>query len=137
MLTRYKDVLLFAARLIIGGIFLSAGWMKVADMTMTVGYFGQMGLPAFVAYLVAYAEIAGGLAVILGLWIELASMGLFVIMVGASFYSYKGAAAMNIAVFQALMPVLAIISGLFGLMVSGAGKFAIPVGKKGGASVSA
>ena len=120
-----KDVFVLIARLIVGGIFIGAGLMKAVDMGMTVGYFSQMGLPAAIAYIVSYAEILGGVAVVLGLWTELASAGLLIIMAGATYYGYKMAPAMNMPVFQAIMPTLSIFAALLMLVVSGAGRIAV------------
>ncbi|HVT75373.1 MAG TPA: DoxX family protein [Candidatus Paceibacterota bacterium] len=117
-----KDILILATRIIIGGLFIFAGWAKASDMGMTVGFFSQMGLPAFLAYIVTYAELAGGVAVILGLWTELAACGLAIIMIGATYYSYKMAPMMNVPAFQAIMPTLAIFAALCALMAVGAGR---------------
>ncbi len=61
-------------RLAIGIAFVAHGWVKFADMDMTVGFFGQLGFPAIAAYAVAAVELLGGLALIAGLWTDLAAM---------------------------------------------------------------
>jgi putative oxidoreductase len=63
-----KNLALLVIRIIIGGIFIYTGWMKIADMTSTVGYFASMGIPAFLAYIVGYAEFIGGILLVIGLW---------------------------------------------------------------------
>ncbi len=113
-----KGVLLLLSRVIIGGIFIMTGWMKVADMAATVGYFHSMGIPAFLAYAVGYLELIGGALLVIGFWECWATAILAVIMVFAVYYSYP----MGI---QAYMAPLAILGGLLALIPSGAGKFSV------------
>jgi putative oxidoreductase len=113
----------FISRLIVGAIFVFAGWAKVSDMTMTVSYFSQMGLSSFFAYIVSYAELLGGVALVLGLWTQLASLGLMIIMFGAIWYSRS----MGIA---GIMPVVAIIAALLGVVAHGDGMLALKFPKK-------
>lgn len=70
-------------RVILGLIFVVHGWMKIQGMDMTVGFFGTLGLPAVVAYLVAAIEFLGGLAVLLGVFAQCASWLLALVMIGA------------------------------------------------------
>lgn len=118
MINKKKEVLLLIARLLIGGIFVAQGWAKVSDMTATVGFFGQMGLPAVLAYIVAYAEVLGGLALIFGLWLEWAAIGLGIIMIGAIYYSWP----MGVRGFG--FP-LSLLGGLLALLAAGGGKYTV------------
>jgi uncharacterized membrane protein YphA (DoxX/SURF4 family) len=118
-----KGVLLLISRIIIGGIFIVAGWMKVADMAATIGYFHTMGIPNFLAYAVGYIELIGGALLVIGLWECIAAFALSVIMIVAVVLLSRplgfGAS------FQNIMPALAVLGGLIALMPSGAGKFSI------------
>lgn len=60
-------------RISLGVILLAHGLLKVYVFTIpgTVGYFQSLGLPAIAAYLTIFAEIAGGTALILGLYSRL------------------------------------------------------------------
>lgn len=49
----------------------------------TVGYFESIGYPGFFAHLVIFGEIAGGLALITGVYTRLASLLLVPILIGA------------------------------------------------------
>lgn len=130
MFKKYNDILILISRLIIGGIFLYSGWVKVSDMATTVGYFSQMNIPVFLAYVISYAELLGGLGLILGLWSELASLGLLIIMVGAVYFGVKAAPSMNLPAIQVIIPNIAIISALIAQVVMGPGKIAIPAKSK-------
>ncbi len=72
-------------RLSLGGILLSHGLLKVLVFTIpgTVGYFANLGLPAIAAYLTIFAEIAGGTAILLGLYSRLASLFSIPLLLGA------------------------------------------------------
>lgn len=48
----------------------------------TAGFFDSLGIPGFVAYIVASIELIGGLAVILGLGTRIVSVLFVVIMAG-------------------------------------------------------
>lgn len=119
-----KNLALLLIRLIIGGIFIYTGWMKIADMTSTVGYFASMGIPAFLAYIVGYAEFIGGILLVLGLWNCLASSVLAIIMIVATIL-----VAINAP--QMVTVPMAVLAALLGLIVSGPGAWAIR--KKGSA----
>lgn len=118
MSARTKDIVTLVVRLIVGGLFIYAGWVKIADMAMTVGFFAQMGLPAAVAYIVSYAELLGGIAVAIGFLTETAAAGLAIIMIGATWYSRAGG-------IQMMMPTIALFASALSLVASGAGAYAV------------
>ncbi len=98
-----KDIALLVARLIVGGLFIATGWMKIADMAATVTAFGQMGFAPFLAYLVTYVELLGGIMVVLGFYACFASIPLAIIMIVAA-YVTRG---LGIAVFATPLAMLA------------------------------
>lgn len=113
-----QNVLLLIARLIVGGIFINAGWMKVSAMTETVSMFSSMGIAPVLTYIVSYAEFIGGILLVLGLWNTLVTGGLIIIMMGALYFTKDG----GIQMFG--FPLLTLAS-LLALCASGTGKFAI------------
>ncbi|WIY23922.1 DoxX family protein [Parasedimentitalea psychrophila] len=72
-------------RLGLGGVLLSHGLLKVVVFTVpgTVAYFESLGLPAAAAYLTILAELAGGAAILLGLYTRLAALLSMPLLVGA------------------------------------------------------
>jgi putative oxidoreductase len=117
-----RDIYVLIARLIIGGIFIYAGWMKVSDMAGTIAAFKGMGFNNIIAYAVSYGELAGGLALVLGLYMELASILLAVIMVGAVWVTRgQGAAVFGYP--------LSVCAGLFALAAAGSGAYTIRFGR--------
>ncbi len=78
-----SNVGLFVLRLGVGAVFIYAGYMKVADLDATVTMFGSMGIGAFLAYFVSFAELIGGIMVLLGICTRFAAFVLAVIMLVA------------------------------------------------------
>lgn len=109
------DVALLIARLITGGIFIVAGWTKVADMDTMVAMFAQIGIPAFLTYIVSYGELVGGFLLVLGLKVRHTAAFLAVIMVVA--------VAMNLPMgFGVYSLPLSMLSGLVAIMGLGSGR---------------
>ena len=80
-------------RVSLGILFLAHGWLKLAIFTPagTAAFFESLGFPGALAYLVMAAELAGGVALILGLWSRWVSLALVPILLG-SIYAPHGAA---------------------------------------------
>lgn len=116
-------------RIITGVIFVAHGYMKffVMGMPGTTGFFTQVGIPApgIMAALVATLEVAGGLALILGLLTRLAALGLAINMLGAIFFvRLKGGFfAPNGAEFEILLFVACVA-----LVIAGAGALSVDEG---------
>ena len=74
-------------RVAMGISFLAHAWLKFAVFTPagTVQFFQSLGLPGPLAYLVMFAEAAGGIALILGVWTRWVSLALLPILLGAIF----------------------------------------------------
>lgn len=72
-------------RVVIGAVFLAHGIQKLQNMEGVVGFFGSLGMSSFFAYLVAWIETLGGIAIILGFMTTIASYLLAIVMVGAIF----------------------------------------------------
>ncbi|MCH2038600.1 MAG: DoxX family protein [Rickettsiales bacterium] len=81
-----QDYGAFLTRLSLGVILLAHGLLKVMVFTIpgTVAFFESLGLPAIIAYLTIFAEIAGGFALILGLYSRLTALLSLPILLGAT-----------------------------------------------------
>ena len=73
-------------RLALGSILLAHGLLKLLVFTPagTVGYFESLGLPAIAAYLTIFAEVAGGTALILGLYTRFVALLTIPVLLGAA-----------------------------------------------------
>ncbi|MFC3125366.1 DoxX family protein [Pseudoroseomonas globiformis] len=74
-------------RVSLGILFLAHGlWMKVLTFGLagTMGYFGSLGYPPVFGAIVALAETAAGVALILGIWTRAVSLLTLPILIGAA-----------------------------------------------------
>jgi len=76
-----------------GILFLAHAWLKLAIFTPagTAAFFESLGFPGFLAYIVIAAELAGGVALIAGVWTRWVSLALIPVLLG-SIYAPHGAA---------------------------------------------
>lgn len=82
--TPYAALLL---RVSLGVLFLlHGGLLKLGTFGLagTMGFFGQLGYPPVFGAIVAFAEVAGGIALILGVWTRAVALLFIPIMIGAT-----------------------------------------------------
>ena len=72
-------------RVSLGALFLAHAGLKLFVFTPagTANFFGSLGLPAGFAYLVIAAELAGGAALIAGVYVRVVAVALVPILLGA------------------------------------------------------
>ena len=115
-----------ALRLALGSVLLSHGLLKVLvfGLAGTVGFFASIGLPAVAAYLTIFGELAGGLALLLGVYTRLAAVLSIPILLGATWAHIGNGWVFNNQgggwEYPALLVVLAAI-----VAVQGAGAYAL------------
>ncbi|NUR54158.1 MAG: DoxX family protein [Acidobacteria bacterium] len=120
------NVGLTSVRTVVGTIFVAHGAQKlfVFGLAGVAGAFGHMGIPApeLTGPLVAFVELFGGLALIVGLLTRLAAGGLAVTMLGAILFVHVSAGLFlpNGAEFA-----LALLGVLAFLAVTGAGAYSL------------
>jgi putative oxidoreductase len=79
-LLQFSDVALLFMRLLVGWVFIWSGWSHARD---PVGRGKSIGIsPGFTRFL-GLAELACGLGVALGVFTQLAALGLILVMLGA------------------------------------------------------
>ena len=85
-----------ALRVTTGALFLFHGLVKLFVFTPagTAGYFESIGLPGALGYLTMLVEIAGGLALILGVKARIVSLALVPVLLGAAWFGH-GASGFN------------------------------------------
>ncbi len=120
------DIPMLVLRVAVGIIFIAHGWMKVANIGPTAEFMNQVfgGGGTFLAYLVGYVELIGGIMVLIGLWTSYASIALAGVIAVALFYVKGGAVfrAFNVPVFEIDLLLLA---SLVVLVLKGSGTFAV------------
>lgn len=87
MTTRPRSLAPFVLRLALAAMWLSHALLKLLVYTLpgTVAFFEAHGLPGSLVYLVVPVEIAGGLAILLGLYARQVALLLVPILAGALF----------------------------------------------------
>jgi putative oxidoreductase len=125
--TRTAPYAVLILRLALGVLFLAHAGLKIFVFTPagTAHFFGSLGLPPALAYVTMVWELAGGVALIVGLWPRLAAVAVIPILLGAIF-SVHGAAGFFFTnpnggwEFPALW-----IVGLIAVVLTGDGAFAL------------
>ena len=108
---------LLVLRIGVGAIFIFSGWMKVSNLSATVGMFATMGFGAFWAYLVSAVELVGGVCVLLGAYTRVFAGLLAITMVVAVI-----AVSSNMTM---VMTPLSVLFSTLALMLAGGGKYAV------------
>lgn len=106
-------------RVITGLIFFTHGWAKLGNLAGTEQFFVMLGVPAFMAVVVASLEVVGGIALVLGVATRFFGFVLGVIMLFAIFLTgfERGVSAHE---FEAILCAAA-----FGVALIGSGRFAL------------
>lgn len=115
------DIALLLLRIVVGVIFILAGWGKLTGIEGVQGFFGNIGipLPGLMAWVVAIVEFAGGLMVLVGVWIRYPSILLAFIMVVAILTTKLGQD------FNAYRLDLVLLAASAALALLGSGKFSV------------
>ncbi len=114
-----KDLGLLIIRLSLAMVFIYAGVNKLMTIEQTVGFFGSIGVPALLAYMVIAVEILAGVAMLLGVFVRYAGILLALVMVGAI---YLVKAKMG---FAAAQIDLVLLASALGIAMIGAGKWSL------------
>jgi putative oxidoreductase len=122
---------LLVLRIGVGSIFILSGWMKVSDMTSTVGFFSALGFSAFWAYLASYVEFLGGIIVLLGLGVytRMAAKLLAIVMLVAMYLLRSDLAAIMtpFMMFFSASAILFAGPGKYSVLKEGKGDISSPM----------
>jgi putative oxidoreductase len=85
--TRTAPYAALLLRLTLGLLFLAHASLKLFVFTPpgTAKFFGSVGLPGELAYVVIAAEVLGGIALVLGIWTRVVAIAATPILLGAIF----------------------------------------------------
>lgn len=114
-----RDVGLLVLRLTTGIIFLVMGISKLQGMDATIGFFASVGIPAFLAWIVAFLETIGGACLVLGFMTRVFAKILALIVLFAMLIVHSHGPFMGLA-----MP-LAVFGSAFALSCFGGGKYSL------------
>ncbi|MDP1719353.1 MAG: DoxX family protein [bacterium] len=87
----FTDWPLLIARVVIAAIFLAHGWPKIKNLKQNAHNFGMMGFKpgAFWGTVVAFTEVFGGLAILVGIATPFAGFALVIDMLVATLWKLK------------------------------------------------
>lgn len=120
---RFRDPLVLLGRLLIATIFVGAGYSKIGGYEATQGYMAAMGVPGALLPLVIFAELGGGLAIVLGFLTRLAALGLAVFSIVSAVIFHGGSADQVQQIM--FMKNLAMAGGFLFLIAHGGGRFSL------------
>ena len=116
-------------RVLMSVIFLLSGFGKLTHFSMYAGFMAsKMPAPKVMLALAAFAELAGGLSLLLGLWSRIGALGLFVFLIPTTltFHNFWAAdSAQYQEQFIHFLKNVAIMGGLLMVAAHGAGPLSI------------
>ena len=80
-----RNIIAWILQVLLGLAFIASGGMKFMNLSQTTGMFSSLGLPAFLAYVIAGGELLGGIGLLIPRFVRPAAAGLIIIMIGAVF----------------------------------------------------
>jgi putative oxidoreductase len=127
---RTGDAFALAGRILLGWLFLPAGWNKLMNIEGFVAYLSthRLPAPAFLGWLGALVEFMVGAMLIFGVATRYgALLGLLFVLVATAlahrYWEYP--ATQQVSQYNSFAKNLSIIGGLMLLYVTGAGRFSI------------
>ncbi len=124
----WQDALLLVGRIMLGWIFLQAGWGKIFDIAGYATTFPRRGLEPWMAYISVPAETICGLFLIFGFATRYSILVLLFFMVVASFSSHaywSFPEAQRAVQSSQFWKNVSITGGLLVLFVTAAGRFSL------------
>ncbi|HWR42138.1 DoxX family protein [Sporomusa sp.] len=120
MSNRYYELSMLVLRVALGAIFLAHGLQKITGFEGIVKFFGSIGLPPILAYVVTTIETLGGACLILGLFTRTAATGICFVMLGAIFSVKASKGFINGYEFE-----LSLLAAAVALILSGSNTLAL------------
>ncbi len=80
-----RNIITWILQILLAVAFIASGGNKLLHLADTVKGFGGMGFPSWFAYLIAGAEVLGGIGLLVPRFTRLAAAGLLLIMIGAAY----------------------------------------------------
>lgn len=114
------DLGLLLLRIGLALVFIAHGWAKVGDMSGTISFFSDLHLSYYWAYVVAYAELIGGIAMLLGIFTQWAGIVLAVTMVVAIYLVKLSKGFLGGYEFD-----LMLFLGALAIVLAGAGRYTV------------
>lgn len=115
-----RNLGLLLLRIGVGLVFFMHGLMKVENISMAEGLFVHLGMPAWVGIFIAWLEVIGGAALILGIFTRGFAFALGIEMLVAIFLTGIGKGGWSGHELEALLMVTS-----FAIVYLGSGRFSV------------
>lgn len=114
-----RTVGLLLLRVAAGAIFVGHGFTKMSDMSSTMILFDAYGLTPFIAIVIAWVEVLGGVSLILGIAPRIAAaiLGLEMLIAAIALGRSTGFSGVELELLLAVV--------CFGIMTLGSGRYAL------------
>ena len=124
------DTLLLIGRVLLGWLFVAAGWGKIMNMAGFAGYLTSLGAPApgLLSNIVPFIEFGMGVCLILGLATRYAAIVVFLFCLIAAALAHRYweyPAAQQAAQYTNFLKGIAFMGASLIVLVTGAGKFSV------------
>lgn len=98
-------------RLIIGAVFIPAGWGKLQNISHTIDYFKSLNIPLAVilAPITALSEVTFGIFILVGFFTRVSAVPLFVIMTVALLTAHRAELGSPYALVETMPALYAVI----------------------------
>jgi putative oxidoreductase len=80
-----RNIIAWILQILLALAFIASGANKLLHIPDTVVGFGKMGFPSWFVYLIAIAEVLGGIGLLVLRFTRLVAVGLILIMLGAAY----------------------------------------------------
>jgi putative oxidoreductase len=128
-LDRLQPLALLVLRIVLGVIMIGHGYPKVTGISHVVGMVSGMGLPGWLAYVLAAVEFLGGILIIMGLFTRCAS---FAFLIDMSVAIWKVHWKNGLTRTEGVEFPLSLAAIAFALIFFGAGPIALDAIRRGG-----
>jgi len=129
--TLWHDFALLVGRVLMGWLFVDAGWRKLMGLDAFIASLTSRRVPyaTVMGYLGATVEFAGGAAVLVGAWTRCAALLMIVFVIVATaishrYWEFTEPAARRMQQGQ-FMKNVALIGGFMLMLVGGAGRLSV------------
>jgi putative oxidoreductase len=124
------DTLIVIGRVLLGWIFVAAGWGKLGNMSAFAGYLTSLGVPApgLMSTIIPPVEFLIGVALVLGFATRYAALVCIAFTIGATLIAHRYwefPAAQQAAQYNNFLKNLSIMGGALLLFVTGPGRFSL------------
>jgi putative oxidoreductase len=85
----WQDFIILCGRILLGWIFIQAGWPKLMNIPGFASGMASRGVPEFLGYIAPPLEVIGGVMILLGLGTRYAALMILAFTIAATYISHR------------------------------------------------